>query len=106
MYFDISHILWLLLFALIATYWIHAIRCKEIAIKAAERHCEEMQVQFLDQTAFLKSLWFKRNARGQLGFLREFHFEFTVSGEDRYFGKVFMMGNRVEAVNLNPHKLH
>jgi hypothetical protein len=103
---DITTILWFTGFALLVFYWIHAVRSKEIAIKAAEKHCALMEVQFLDQTVFLKKLRCKRNAHGQLGFMREYYFEFTVSGEDRYFGRVFMLGNRVEGVNLDPHRLH
>ncbi len=106
MYFDISSVLWLTAFAIIVFYWIHAMRTKEIAVKAAEKHCEFMQVQFLDQTVFLKKLYIKRNSTGHLGFMREYYFEFTVSGEDRYFGRVFMLGNRVESVNLDPHRIH
>lgn len=106
MYFDITSILWLTAFAVVIFYWIHAMRTKELAVKAAEKHCEYMQVQFLDQTVFLKKLSFKRNARGQLGFMREYYFEFTVSGEDRYFGRVFMLGSRMESVNLDPHRIH
>lgn len=106
MYFDISSILWITGLALIGFYWVHAVRSKEIAVKAAEKHCELMQVQFLDQTAFLKKLRFKRDDKGQLGFLREYGFEFTVSGEDRYFGRVSMIGHRVESVNLDPHRIH
>jgi hypothetical protein len=104
--FDITSILWLTAFAVVVFYWVHAVRTKELAVKTAERHCEHMEVQFLDQTVFLKKLSFKRNARGQLGFMREYYFEFTVSGEDRYFGRVFMLGNRVESVNLDPHRIH
>jgi len=106
MYFDISAVLWLTAFACVGFYWIQAVRTKEIAVKAAEHHCRYMEVQFLDQTVFLKKLSFKRNARGQLGFMREYYFEFTVSGEDRYFGHVFMIGNRIESINLDPHRLH
>jgi hypothetical protein len=103
---DINDILWLTLFALLAYYWVLALRIKEIAHKAAESHCEQMQVQFLDQTVFLKKLGFKRNSRGQLSIWREYYFEFTSTGEDRYFGRVFMLGNRIESVNLDPHRLH
>lgn len=106
MYFDIHSILWLTAFAVVIFYWVQAVRTKEIAIKAAEHHCDYMQVQFLDQTVFLKKMGFKRNTRGQLGFMREYYFEFTVSGEDRYFGRVVMLGNRIESVNLDPHRIH
>ena len=104
--FDINSILWLTAIAFVAFYWIHALRTKEIANKAAEHHCEQMQVQFLDQTVFLKKLWFKRNSQGHLGIWREYYFEFTVSGEDRYFGRVFMLGKRIESISLDPHRLH
>jgi hypothetical protein len=106
MTFDIHSILWLTLFALIAYYWIHAMRTKEMANRAAEQHCKLMEVQFLDQTVFLKKLNLKRNAHGHMAFMREYYFEFTVSGEDRYFGRVFMVGNRIESVNLDPHRIH
>ncbi len=106
MTFDISAILWLTLLALIAYFGIQAMRTKDVANRAAEQHCKTMEVQFLDQTVFLKRLNLKRNARGQLAFMREYYFEFTVSGEDRYFGRVFMIGNRIESVNLDPHRIH
>jgi Protein of unknown function (DUF3301) len=106
MYFDISAILWITLVALLGYYWFHAMRSKEIALKAAEQHCQLMEVQFLDQTAYLKLLRLKRDVKGHLNFMREYYFEFTVTGEDRYFGHVFMLGNRVQSINLDPHRIH
>jgi hypothetical protein len=106
MYFDLTAIFWLLAIAVVGYYWLLAIRSKELAVSAAERHCEQMQVQFLDQTAFLKKVKFKRNDKGHLGIMREYYFEFTVTGEDRYFGHVFMQGNRLQQVNLDPHRIH
>lgn len=104
--FDINSILWLTFFAFIAFYWIHALRTKDIALSAAEKHCDEMQVQFLDQSVYLKRIWFKRKDSGQLSLWREFYFEFTVSGDDRYFGRVSMLGKKISAVQLDPHRLH
>lgn len=106
MTFDITSILWLTLLAVVVYCFIHAMRTKEVANRAAEQHCKLMEVQFLDQTVFLKKLNLKRNAHGQLTFMREYYFEFTVSGEDRYFGRVFMIGNRIESINLDPHRIH
>jgi hypothetical protein len=103
MILDINAILWLTLFAFIAFYWIHALRTKEVALSVAEKHCEQMQVQFLDQSVYLKRIWFKRNDLGQLSLWREFYFEFTVSGEDRYFGRVGMLGKKITLVQLDPH---
>ena len=106
MTFDISAILWLTLLSLVVFYWVHALRTKEVALKVAEKHCEEMEVQFLDQSVYLKRLWFKRNDVGHLSLWREFYFEFTVSGDDRYFGRVTLLGKKITAVQLDPHRLH
>lgn len=106
MYLDVADILFILLFAFVGYYLLLAMRSKDLAIRAAEHHCEQMQVQFLDQTAFLKIMKLKRNLRGNLSIMREFNFEFTVNGEDRYTGRVFMLGSRIESVNLDTHRLH
>jgi hypothetical protein len=104
--YDLDALFWLILCALGAFYWVNAIRTKEIAHRAAEQHCKLMEVQFLDQTVFLKKLSLKRNALGRMGFMREYYFEFTLSGEDRYIGRVFMQGNRIGSITLDPHRLH
>ena len=103
---DINAILWLILVAVIVFYWMHALRSKEAALKTAQKHCEQMQVQFLDQSVYLKRIWFKRNEQGQLCLWRDFYFEFTVSGDDRYFGRVTLLGKTISAVQLDPHRLH
>lgn len=104
--FEITDLLLLTIFAFIVYAFVLAMRTKEIANKAAEQYCKQMEVQFLDQTVFLKKINLKRNDHSQLRFIREYYFEFTVTGEDRYFGRVFMIGNRVESINLDPHKMH
>lgn len=103
---DINAIFWLILLGAVVFYWMHALRTKEAALHAAQKHCDTMQVQFLDQSVYLKRLWFKRNAQGQLSLWRDFYFEFTVSGEDRYFGRVTMLGKKITLVQLDPHRLH
>ena len=104
--FDISAILWLTFLSFVAFYWVHSLRTKEIALAAAEKHCAEMQVQFLDQSVYLKRMWIKRNDGGQLNLWREFYFEFTVNGDDRYFGRVTLLGKKTIAVQLDPHRFH
>ncbi|HWV15500.1 MAG TPA: DUF3301 domain-containing protein [Cellvibrio sp.] len=103
---DINAIFWLTLLALVVFYWMHSLRAKEQAFNAAHRHCEQMQVQFLDQSVYLKRIGFKRNEQGQLSLWRNFYFEFTVNGDDRYFGRVLMLGKKIMAVQLDPHRLH
>lgn len=103
---DINAILWLMLLAVVVFYWMNALRVKDAAFSAAQKHCEMMEVQFLDQSVYLKRIWFKRNEQGQLCLWRDFYFEFTVNGDDRYFGRVTMLGRKITTVQLDPHRLH
>jgi hypothetical protein len=104
--FDIHSVLWLTLFILVIYYWHGALKVKERAFAAAQQHCTEMDVQLLDESVYLRRLWFKRNALGQLSLWRAFYFEFTVNGADRYFGRVTMLGAKITEVQLDPHRLH
>lgn|SRR5690606_21948122 len=103
---DLYPLLWLGVLALVIFYWRRALLSKDIAFAAAQRHCREMDVQMLDQSVYLRRLWFKRNARGHLSLWRAFYFEFTATGADRYSGRVILLGRRVEAVQLEPHRVH
>lgn len=103
--FDLTSVFWLMAIGLIIYYWIHSLQVKEIAYAAARRHCQEMQVQMLDQNVYLRRLWFKRAEKGGFYFWRAFYFEFTVSGQDRYTGRVLMLSSRVSTVQLEPHRV-
>ena len=104
--FDINAILWLTFLSFIGFYWLGALRAKEIAHSAAEKHCDEMQVQLLDQSVYLKKLWFKRNTQGHLQIWRQFNFEFSSTGDERYTGKVITLGRKTLSVQLDAHRLH
>ncbi len=104
--FDLPTLIWLAVIALAAFYWTHAQRAREAAFMAARRHCEQMGVQMLDQTVYLRRLWFKRRDSGRFSFWRAFHFEFTVSGSDRYRGRVLTLGRNIISVELEPHRVH
>lgn len=106
MFFDLSSVFWLMLIVLVVYYWRRALIAKEYAFAAAQRHCTAMQVQLLDQSVYLRRLWIKRDERGRLSLWRAFYFEFTVIGDDRYFGRVVMLGNRVNEVQLEAHRFN
>ena len=103
---DLHAVLWLFVTAGIIYYWRRALQAKDLAFRAAERHCREMDVQMLDQSVYLRKLWLKRNSRGALCLWRAFYFEFTSTGEDRYSGRVVMLSRRIEGVQLDPHRVH
>ncbi|WP_347330063.1 DUF3301 domain-containing protein [Marinimicrobium locisalis] len=102
---DLNALFWLLVLGLFIYYSWRAFQAKDRAFAAARRHCKEMQVQMLDQTVYMRKLWIKRDSRGRPGLWRAFHFEFTVTGGDRYFGRVLMLGRHIQRVELEPHRL-
>lgn len=104
--FDLQSVFWLALIVTGVFYWRGALLVKERAFVAAQKRCTEMEVQLLDESIYLRRLWFKRNEQGRLSLWRAFYFEFTVSGADRYFGRVIMLGSRITQVELDPHRVH
>lgn len=104
--FDLQSVLWLALIIFTIHYWRGALLVKERAFNAAQKRCSEMEVQLLDENVYLRRLWFKRNDFGRLLLWRAFYFEFTVSGSDRYFGRVIMLGSRITHVELDAHRIH
>jgi hypothetical protein len=104
--FDIHSVLWLTLFFLVIYYWYGALQVKARAFAAARKHCEEMDVQMLDESVYLRRIWFKRNAAGKLSLWRAFYFEFTTNGGDRNLGRVILLGAQITEIQLDPHRLH
>jgi hypothetical protein len=102
---SIQWFFWLLLLIVIILYWRNALRVKDRAFLAARKHCLEMEVQLLDETIYLRRFWLKRSEQGRLLFWRAFYFEFTVTGADRYFGRVLMLGDLIQEIQLEPHRL-
>jgi len=90
----------ILFLAIIAWFWLSAIRAKEIAMQASAVACQDIQAQFLDQTASLKKLRFIRNAQGRLGIQRIYSFDFSRDRENRSKGFVEIRGNKVTKVYL------
>ena len=104
--FDLGDlVVWSLLILVVILFW-RAQGVRELAMKAAKRHCEQMDVQWLDGNVALRGIWFKRGANGRLCFWRSYSFEFSPSGEERYSGRVVILGNKVESVYLEPHRWH
>jgi hypothetical protein len=77
-----------------------SLKAREIAHAAARRACEQAQVQFLDDTVAQSALRVARDAEGRATLERHFRFEFSTTGDDRQQGRVRLLGNRVQDVNL------
>jgi hypothetical protein len=82
-------------------YWYAGMQVREQAIAVGRRTCADAGLQFLDDSVALSRTRFARNGSGQLGFLRDYRFEFSDTGNNRLPGVIRMLGDRVEWVSLD-----
>lgn len=97
-------IFWLFLAGFAIWYWWRAKAIKDFVLQTAKKYCQKMDVMLLDDAVFLRGLWFKRDDQGRLRVWRRFLFDFTSTGEERYQGRVIMLGQRVIHMELDPHR--
>jgi hypothetical protein len=104
--FSLVDALLLIFFVLGAIYWTSAQKIKQIALATVRKYCADMDVQFLDENIALRAIWLKRDARGNVHIWRSYVFDFSSTGEDRYNGRVVLLGRQIESLRLEPHRLH
>lgn len=98
-------LLLIILLLLIGYYWSSALKAREIALVAVKMHCQKMDVQLLDEYVALSAFWPKRDKQGQIKAWRSYQFEFTSTGDERYNGKLIMLGNVVLSIQLEPYRI-
>lgn len=96
---------WLFLAGFMIWYWWRAKAIKDSVLQSAKAYCKQMDVMLLDDAVYLRGLWFKRDADGHLRVWRRFLFDFTSTGEQRYQGRVIMLGQRIIHMELDPHRI-
>jgi hypothetical protein len=96
----LTELLLLLLLGLVVWFVSDSLRSRETAHAAARRACEEAGVQFLDDTVSQSVLRIARDAEGRVVLERHYRFEFSPTGYDRERGRVRLLGQRVQEVNL------
>lgn len=106
MYLELTDIAIALVLCIAVYWWWRAHAVKEILVGIVRKHCLAMDVQLLDDTVVLRGFWFKRDAQGHLRVLRSYTFEFTSTGDDRYHGSAVVLGQRLETIQLEPHRLN
>ncbi len=74
---------------------------REQAVVVGRRACVDAGLQFLDESVALSRTRFARNSNGQLQFLRDYHFEFSDTGDNRRPGVIRMLGEHVEWIGLD-----
>lgn len=100
----LSSLFWIFLFGFLVWYWWKAKAIKDFVVNAARDYCKKADVLLLDEAVYLRGLWFKRDRQGNLRVWRRFLFEFTATGEERYLGRVIMLGKYIEYIELEPHR--
>ena len=76
-------------------YWYTAQQAKTFAVVYARRECEKHGVQLLDQTVQQQKLSLSRNHMQQWRFWREYRFEYSIDGVNRYEGQLVILGHRL-----------
>lgn len=95
---------WLLVALTIAWIWRgHGIR--ERALYLVKQHCENEQVQLLDENVALKGWRIIRDGKGQKRLARMYGFEFTVTSLERLSGSVAMFGRHLAKIELQAYPL-
>lgn len=100
----LGNLFWLFLAGFAAWYWWRAKAIKDFVLQAARRYCKTMDVELLDDAVYLRGLWFKRDNHGRLRVWRRFLFDFTATGDERYTGRVIMLGSKILHMELEPHR--
>jgi hypothetical protein len=85
-------------------YWSTAQQVKELALKATRAHCLDMEVQMLDEYVALDGIRLKRDEAGKVHVRRSFLFEFSSTGNERYNGRIVMLGRQVESIHMEPYR--
>lgn len=101
-----AKVIGILSLVLVVLYWSHTQRLKQLAVTAARKRCREAELQFLDYTVVLNKLSFRRDKCGRWCLQREYQFDFTSTGEQRYQGKVIVQGHYVVAVELEAYLIN
>ena len=96
-------LIWVSLFAVGVIVWLRHNTIKARAFQLANQYCREQEVQLLDGTIILTKLYFARINNNQWQLVQQFQFEFTSTGERRYFGWVALAGQRLVNIELQPH---
>lgn len=102
---DMTSLLFLLLLGALGWFWFDTLRVLEVARKAGKQACNELNVQFLDDTVAAIALALARDKSGRRVLRRTYRFEFSETGNSRLEGRLTMLGDKVESVTMEPYQI-
>ena len=90
----------LIVAAFLAWFWFDSFKARDIGIRAAKAICIREELQLLDYTVSIASMWPTRDENGQLVLGRVYNFEYSDTGDNRRSGSVVLLGQKVIIVRL------
>ena len=103
--FSLVDLLWLILLGGGVLYLWRSGPFTGLARKLAIAHCQQLDLQLLDHSMVICSLWPVRGADGKLVLRRRYRFEFASTGDRRYQGELVLLGLQLENIELEAYKL-
>lgn len=85
---------------LVLWFWQDSLRAREQVLRACAQACRSANAQLLDQTVVLARLRPARQ-RGRLVLARDYDFEFTLDGEQRWGGRARLIGRRLDRIQMD-----
>lgn len=105
----LAQIAWLICIFVIAGMayvWWQSQEIKELAKLAAKKQCDELALQYLDDSIVLTKISPHHLFKGRPCLRRRYTFEFSSTGGERYQGWVTTLGRRITDVELETHRIH
>lgn len=100
---NLSNLLWLVPVGMVFHYWWQSGIFKGRAREIASKHCEELNLQLLDQSMVIIGYWPAKNSNASLVMRRTYQFEFTSTGECRYQGVIVLLGLQFNTIELEAY---
>ncbi len=101
-----STLIILVLILLLLAFWFDSMKSKEAAVATAKMHFERETVLLLDDTVALKKLRLTRNTEGRVCLKRFYTFEYSLSNQQRYSGRVIVAGRETLECTLTITPTH
>src|ERR1035437_3368631 len=84
----------------VAWFWYDSLKASEVGIVFARRACKAEDLQFLDESVTIESVWPVRDVNRQFRLRRVYGFEYSDTGNNRRKGSVTLVGYEVVAVYI------
>ncbi len=101
-----NSIIFLIILGLLVWFWQDSLRAREQAVSNSRRYCKKYNYQLLDETVALCSIRPGRDSDGFATWLRQYRFEFSLDGYNRYNGTANLIGYRIHSIHLEHPQGH